>query len=115
MTRVHRLVEFTGFGNGKGEVSFNKLVTFTALQTFVFAVVTQREPTWALLSFGIVIVGAGFGLKGYLGAIKQNTLAATHTATTNVSVDTKLTGDLAAMAKVVLGRRDASDGVEQTP
>lgn len=117
MTRLGEFVEFTGFGNGRGHVSFNKMCTFTALQVFVFAVVTKRDPSWALLSFGIVVLGAGFGLKGYLGAIKQNTLAATHTATTNasVSLNTNLTGDLAQVVKAVRERRDAAEDLEDTP
>lgn len=105
MTRP--LVERLGFGDGKGNLSFNKCCTFTALAVFAFAVVTRREPTWALLSFGIVVIGAGFGLKGYLAAVKQNT----HTAATNANVT--LTGDLAAIAKVA-ARRDPERGVDPT-
>ena len=69
---IGRLVEFMGFGNGRGNLSFNKMVTFTALWLFGFAVITKREPSWALLSFGVVVVGAGFGLKGFLGAAARN-------------------------------------------
>lgn len=108
MTRRGVVVEFLGFGNGRGEVSFNKLVTFTALWTFVFAVATRREPTWALLSFGVIVIGAGFGLKGYLAAVKQNTAAA------QLNASTTLTGDLVDMAKVVVGRRDAAADMEPT-
>jgi hypothetical protein len=109
---VGRMVEFSGFGNGRGEISFNKLCTFTALQTFVYSVITKRDPSWALLSFGIVVIGAGFGIKGYLAAVKQNTLAATQTAATSASVT--LTGDLAKIAEVVTARRDHSTGMEAT-
>jgi hypothetical protein len=108
LTRLGNFVEFTGFGNGKGHVSFNKLCTWTALQAFVFCLVTKRDPSWALLSFGVVVIGAGFGLKGYLGAIKQNTLNASHTAQTSVS----LTGDLAAIAREVQARRDPKAGID---
>lgn len=97
-----RLVEAVGFGNGKGHLSFNKMVTFTALQCFVFAVVTRREPTWALLSFGIVIVGAGFGLKGFLGAVKQNTMAA----------QTTVTADLTKITETIVKQRDAARGID---
>lgn len=114
MTRLGGVVEFVGFGNGEGHVSFNKLVTFTALQAFVFAVVTRREPTWALLSFGVIVLGAGFGLKGYLAAVKQNTTAAQLNATTSFNVQTTLSGDLVELAKVVKGRRDAPEGLEAT-
>jgi len=112
MSFLSRAVEFTGFGDGKGHLSFNKMVTFTALQTFVFAVVTGKDPNWALLSFGVIVVGAGFGLKGYLAAVKQNTLAATHTASTSVSMDTKLTGDLNEITKTVMARRDTTQGID---
>lgn len=108
MTRLGAFVEFTGFGNGKGEISFNKLCTWTALQAFVFCIVTKRDPSWSLLSFGVVVIGAGFGLKGYLGAIKQNTLNASHASQTSVT----LTGDLAAIAKEVRARRDTDSGIE---
>ena len=112
MNRLGAIVEFSGFGNGRGHLSFNKMCTFTALQMFVFAVVTKRDPSWALLSFGIVVIGAGFGIKGYLAAVKQNTLVATHTASTALSTDLKLTGDLADLAKVVTARRNTATGTE---
>ena len=114
MKRLGKLVEFTGFGNGKGHVSFNKMVTFTALQTFVFAVLTRREPTWALLSFGVIVIGAGFGIRGYLASVKQNTLAASHAAQTNVTLTTTLQADLVELAKVVAGRRNAAEGFEDS-
>jgi len=112
MTRLGALVEFSGFGTGHGSISFNKLVTFIALQAFVFAVVTRREPPWPLLSFGVIVIGAGFGLKGYLAGVKQNTTVAQINAT--ATVQTALTGDLADVARAVVGRRDAPAGVEAT-
>jgi hypothetical protein len=108
-----RLVEAVGWGNGKGELSFNKQVTFTALFLFGYCIVTRREPSWALLSFGVVVIGAGFGLKGYLGAIKQNTTAAQLQARSNV--DVALKGDMAELVAAVRGRRDAGTGTEPAP
>lgn len=99
---IGRLIEGVGFGNGKGHLSFNKMVTFTALWVFAYAVVTRREPTWALLSFGVVIVGAGFGLKGYLGAIKQNSMTA----------QTTVTADLTKITETVLKNRDPKQGID---
>ena len=96
-----RLVEFLGFGNGKFQISFNKMVTFTALWLFGFAVITRREPSWPLLSFGVVIVGAGFGLKGFLGAVKQNTMTAQTTTTV----------DVAKLAEIAL-KRDTAHGID---
>lgn len=98
---IGRLVEFLGFGNGKRQVSFNKMVTFTALWLFGFAVITRREPSWPLLSFGVVIVGAGFGLKGFLGAVKQNTMAA----------QTTVTADLTKITELAL-KRDTATGID---
>lgn len=100
------LIEISGFGNGKGHLSFNKMVTFTALWAFVYCLVTKRDPSWALLSFGVVIVGAGFGIKGYLAAVKQNTLAATHSATTTT------TADLTKITELVLANRDHDRGID---
>jgi hypothetical protein len=108
-----RLVEAVGWGNGKGHLSFNKQVTWTALAVFVYCVVTRREPSWALLSFGVVVIGAGFGLKGYLGAIKQNTTAAHLQARTNM--DVQLRGDVADVVRAVRERRDPAAGVEAAP
>lgn len=98
---IGQLVEFLGFGNGKRQVSFNKMVTFTALWLFGFAVITRREPSWPLLSFGVVIVGAGFGLKGFLGAVKQNTMAA----------QTTVTADLTKITELAL-KRDTATGID---
>lgn len=97
-----RFVEAIGFGNGKGELSYNKMVTFTALWCFVFAVVTRREPTWALLSFGVVVIGAGFGLKGFLGAVKQNSMTA----------QTTVTADLTKITETVMKGRDHEKGID---
>jgi len=66
-------IEYTGFGNGTGELSFNKMVTFTALWVFVGTVAgslfyLQMIPPASVWAFGFGVLGAGFGLKGYLGA-----------------------------------------------
>ena len=97
-----RFVEAIGFGNGRGVLSYNKMVTFTALWLFAYCVVTRREPTWALLSFGIVVIGAGFGLKGFLGAVKQNTMTA----------QTTVTADLTKITEAVMARRDDAKGID---
>ena len=98
---IGRLIEGAGFGNGKRQLSFNKMVTFTALWLFGVAVVTRREPSWPLLSFGVVVIGAGFGLKGFLGAVKQNTMAA----------HTTVTADLTKIAEIAL-KRDTAKGID---
>lgn len=97
-----------GMDDGKGHLSFNKTMTLVAMVTFVYCVVTRRDPAWTLLSFGIVVIGAGFGLKGYLGGVKQNRLE----ALSRVSMHTELKGDLAEIAKAVAARRDATGGFE---
>jgi hypothetical protein len=96
-----RLIEATGFGNGRGHLSYNKMVTFTALWLFGYAVITRREPTGALLSFGVVVIGAGFGLKGFLGAVKQNTMTA----------QTTVTADLTKMTEIITNR-DEKRGID---
>lgn len=111
-----RCVEFTGFGNGKGELSFNKLVTFTLLWAFVVSVLYAQIqlhliPPWFVWSFGVVVMGAGFGLKGYLGGVNRRTETFAQTDT----VTTTLTGDLNKLVDTVRTRRDAGTGVEGTP
>ena len=98
---IGRLIEGAGFGNGRGNLSFNKMCTFTALWLFGFAVITRREPSWPLLSFGVIVVGAGFGLKGFLGAVKQNTMTA----------QTTVTADLTKIAEIAL-KRDTAHGID---
>lgn len=95
-------IEFIGLGNGKGAISYNKTVTAVSLATFVYAVVTERNPSWPLLSFGVVIVGAGFGLKGYLGAIKQNSMTA----------QTQTTMDVAKVVEAIKANRDEGKGID---
>ena len=106
-------IEWTGFGNGKGQLSFNKMVTFTSLWFFglsLYAIIHNLRlvPPWYVWSFGFVVVGAGFGLKGYLGA------AARRNEMMNVSDATNTNIDVAAITKAVLQRRDPEAGVDPT-
>ncbi len=108
---MKNFVEWTGFGNGKGQVSFNKMVTFTSLWFFglsLYAIIYKLRvvPPWYVWSFGFVIVGAGFGLKGFLGA------AARRAENFAVNDATTTTIDAAALAKAVLDRRDPENGVD---
>lgn len=124
MTGLGRLVEWVGFGNGKGEISFNKLVTFTALwvwATFLGSIgwlmLEAREfPPAGLVAvvagLGATIIGAGFGLKGFLGAVKQNRVDASVQASHQNSTNVNLSGDLAELVRAVKERRDVSDGVD---
>lgn len=121
-----RVVEGTGFGNGKGEVSFNKLVTFTALWAWAlflgaigWLMLSSRQFAPAALvavvaGLGATVIGAGFGLKGFLGAVKQNRTEALLQHSTNLSanVQTNITADLVELAKVVKGRREVLDGID---
>lgn len=93
MRHWSRLVTALGMDDGKGSLSFNKTVTLVALVTFVYAVVRSLSPTWEVLTFGTVVIGAGFGLKGYLGAIKRQTTTARVTATSHI--------DAAAVVKAI--------------
>ena len=111
---IGRVLERSGFGNGKGEVSFNKLVTFTALWFFaaaVYLILTQLRmvPPWYVWSFGLAVLCAGFGLKGLLGFLKQRT------ETLGVSATTTTTIDAAKVIDAIAARRDAARGVEPSP
>lgn len=114
MGPLRTLVEFIGLDDHEGNVSFNKSVTAVAMATFVYAVATNRDPSWPLLSFGVVVVGAGFGIKGFLAAVKQNTTAAQLEHSARMSVDTQLTGDLGDIVRAVKERRSGGD-TEVTP
>lgn len=107
MTRLGRVTEWTGFGDGDGNLSFNKSVTAVSLGTFAYAVVHALNPSWALLSFGIVVIGAGFGLKGYLGWVNRN---ATHAT---ISDSLSITGDLSQMIRAARERRDFGKGIDE--
>jgi len=103
-------IEYTGLGNGKGELSFNKCVTVAAMAVFGYAVrqiiiELRIVPPWYVWSFGFGALGAGFGLKGYLGAASrrnENVLQNDSTA---------LTGNLAEMIKAVK-ERNVDDGFQ---
>ena len=99
LTTMGRLVEITGFGNGKGELSFNKLVTFTALWVFAVALyriitVLRMVPPWYVWSFGFGVVGAGFGLKGYLGNVARRTETAAQTDSLATTIAGEVKADL---------------------
>ena len=107
------VVRGIGFDDGKGNMSFNKMVTFTALWFFGATVYLtlrymQMMPPWYVWTFGTLCVYAGFGFKG---------LALFRPPTTNINQNdnTNTTIDAAALAKAVLARRDADTGTEDTP
>lgn len=104
-------IEWTGFGNGKGQLSFNKMVTFTSLWFFglsLHAIIHKLHvvPPWYVWSFGFVVVGAGFGLKGYIWA------ASRRNENLNVQDVTSTNIDVAAITKAVLQRRDPESGID---
>lgn len=108
----NRMMEFTSFGNGKGQLSFNKMVTFTALWCFVAAVFgslfyLRQQPHVAVWSFGFGVVGAGFGLKGYLGAAKTRRDISHSTTHTETRID-------AAEVIRALKDRDPENGYQPT-
>jgi len=107
---VKRFIELTGLGNGKGEISFNKCVTVAAMAVFGYAVhqiivLLRIVPPWYVWSFGFGALGAGFGLKGYLGA------AARRHESVAQNDSTALTGNLAEMIKAVKAR-NADEGFQ---
>ncbi len=104
-------IERAGFGDGHGNVSFNKLVTLTSLWFFgaaIFGIITQLRvvPPWYIWSFGFGVVGAGFGLKGYLGA------AARRTESAALMENVITTNDSTTMIEAIRARRDEAAGVD---
>ncbi len=107
-------IERTGFGDGNGSLSFNKMVTFTSL--WIWGVVTiytvlhlKQQPNAVAWTFGFGVIGAGFGLKGYMAA------AARRTDTTAQTDSVALQGNLAEMItaiKTPVPERDATLGVQ---
>lgn len=108
MSRFARAIEVTGLGNGKGQLSFNKCVTLALCAVFAVAVLTRLDPSIALLAFGVVVQGAGFGLKGYMAGKDALRLTATHNATTQTTV----AADVAQVVKALpdLWKDDESGG-----
>ena len=102
-------IERIGCGDGSGNLSFNKCVTAVAMAVFTFAVVTRRDPAWPLLSFGVVVIGAGFGLKGFLGAVKQDTIQAQ--LNHDIALNTNVHVDAAEVVRA-LKHRDPTLGVD---
>lgn len=105
-----RFIEFIGFGNGKNELSFNKMVTFTALWVFVVAVGgtifhLKQQPTVATWSFGLACVCAGFGLKGLMAYLARRTENVSQADKTEIKVDV-------ADTVRALKARDASQGIQ---
>jgi len=107
---MYNWVERIGLGDGKGSVSFNKSVTFVMLHTFVFCAVysmvsLRQSPPWPVWSFGVIVIGSGFGLKGYLAGVARRSESFTHSDTTNVA----LTGNVAEIINAVRERRGEGD------
>lgn len=108
-----RFVEAFGIDDGKGagKVSFNKTVTMVVLGVWAWSigyivVKLMQIPPWFVWSFGVVVVGAGFGLKGYALATANRKEEYTATAQYNVQ------GDIAAIVNAVKDRRDTEQGVD---
>lgn len=108
-------LERFGVGDGDGNLSFNKMVTATTLALWWYMIVQRYDPAWPTLMFGIVVIGAGFGLKGYLGAVKQTNMAGTANLSTVTSTSVALTGDAADVVRAVRERRKAGGDVEASP
>jgi hypothetical protein len=116
--------------SGRRRVSFNQSITVYAcvlggvlIGLIAWYVVTQKKwpPTTLvglILSYLTVVIGAGFGLKGYLGGINQRAIIASATAvdTTAFSIDTKLDikANAADIIKAINERRDPENGVESS-
>ena len=104
---IRRAAVFLGLTGSDGNLSFNKSVTAVMCGAFVYAVAKSLHPTWELLTFGTVIIGSGFGLKGYLAAMARQTTNAQVSATSHI--------DAAAVVKAIREQRDEESGTEATP
>lgn len=105
-----RFIEFIGFGNGKQELSFNKMVTFTALWVFAVAALgtvfhLKQQPNVATWSFGLACVCAGFGLKGLMAYLSRRTENVSQADKTEIKVDV-------AETVRALKERDATHGIQ---
>lgn len=101
-------IERISFGDGEGNLSFNKLVTAVMVALFAIMIINRINPAWSVLSFGIVIVGAGFGLKGFMAALARQTTNAT------IAESVAITGDAAKIIEAVKARRDVASGTEDS-
>lgn len=113
-----RCIERTGHGDGKGQVSFNKSVTFTALLVWAgevaavcaIAWLTKTYPPAALMAVlsaqGGFTIGAGFGLKGLAMVAKQRAEALTITETGSTTSQL----DAAAIIRAVREKHPADGG-----
>lgn len=102
-------LERIGLGDGDGNLSFNKMVTLVLINVFAICALRQIPVAWELLSFGVMLQAAGFGIKGFMAFLA--TRKEMYTATT----DTKITGDLAkviAAMKAPAGERDTVLGIQ---
>ena len=113
VTLFGRIVEAFGIDDGKGQgrVSFNKSVTMVALGVWGWAIgyiitALTQIPPWYIWSFGIVVIGAGFGLKGYSVAMASR--KETYTANAQSTVQ----ADIAEVITAVHARRDTAQGVD---
>lgn len=111
MTRLGRCVEFVGLGDGNGCISFNKTVTAAALSVWAIAigyilVRLMQIPPWYVWSFGIVVIGAGFGLKGFSVAM------ANRKEEFSVTSQYAVQANVAEVITAIKARRDPAQGVD---
>jgi hypothetical protein len=109
-----RFVASVGMDDGEERLSFNKLVSLVLLLVFSICALRRIDVPWPLLSFGVVIQGAGFGLKGFMAALANRRETFNATLAASKSTDVKLSGDLAEIVKAIKARRDDTLGVEVT-
>lgn len=109
MNLIQRVTEFSGFGNGKGGVSFNKMVTFTmlwicAILAILSIVYLKQQPGVALIGLMAGVLCAGFGFKGisaWLQTRREN-----YQGTENVTVNA------ADVAKALTAARNTTEGYQ---
>lgn len=102
-----RTITALGFADSCGNMSFNKSVTavFVAqcvaivavwAAVVIYCLLHDRAmlsvsakifPPWSFLSFEGLVIGAGFGLKGYLGGKAGLSMSGDENLTTSVNID----------------------------
>lgn len=103
-SRLRRLFKTFGVADTDGDLSFNKSMTLAAMGSFVYMVIRAKNPPTDVLFFGMVALGAGFGLKGYLGGMARGTYG----GQTNTSIDIK-GQDLVNLLRAAREKRNAAN------
>jgi hypothetical protein len=106
VTRRITIIERIGLGDGKdeGRLSFNKSITTGCFLLGSFTVVYYLTrlhliAPWYVWTFLTVVIGAGFGLKGYIAGVNRTTATLTQTDSSATKTELQATVDLNKLAR----------------